>query len=81
MNAINTNAQKPVEQDVDLVLKNMKLRILGQPNDEVVIRTDSRHKHYKANEDREFLKMAYCSGNFLEKQVVSNTNNISSRSH
>ena len=34
------------------MLKNMKLKILGQPYDEVLIMTDSRYKNYKANEDR-----------------------------
>ena len=34
----------------------MKLRILGQPYDEVLIMTDSRYKNYKANEDRIILK-------------------------
>ena len=53
---IKVNARLRVEQDVDLVLKNMKLKILGQPCDEVVIMTDSRYKNYKANEDRIILK-------------------------
>ena len=56
MNGIEANARIPVEQDVDLVMKNMKLKILGQPFDEVLIMTDSRYKHYKANEDRIILK-------------------------
>ena len=34
------------------MLKNMKLKILGQPYDEVLMITDSRYKNYKANEDR-----------------------------
>ena len=34
----------------------MKLKILGQPYDEVLIVTDSRYKNYKANEDRIILK-------------------------
>ena len=38
------------------MLKNMKLKILGQPYDEVLIVTDSRYKNYKANEDRIILK-------------------------
>ena len=41
-NGIKTNARIRVEQDVDLVLRNMKLKILGQPYDEVLIMTDSR---------------------------------------
>ena len=56
MKGIKANARKRVEQDVDLVLKNMKLKILGQPYDEVLIMTDSRYKNYKANEDRIILK-------------------------
>ena len=38
------------------MLKNMKLKILGQAYDEVLIITDSRYKKYKANEDRKILK-------------------------
>ena len=56
MNGIEATARIRVEQDVDLVLKNMKLKILGQPYDEVLIMTDSRYKNYKANEDRIILK-------------------------
>ena len=56
MNGIKANAWIRVEQDVDLVLKNMKLKILGQPDDEVLMMTDSRYKNYKANEDRIILK-------------------------
>ena len=56
MNGIKANARIRVEQDVDLVLKNTKLKILGQPYDEVLMITDSRYKNYKANEDRMVLK-------------------------
>ena len=45
MNGIKANARIRVEQDVDLVLKNMKLKILGQPYDELLITTDSRYKN------------------------------------
>ena len=38
------------------MLKNLKLKFLGQPFDGVLIITDSRYKHYKANEDRIILK-------------------------
>ena len=55
MNGIKANARIRVEQDVDLVLKNMKLKILGQPYDEVLLMTDSRYKNYKANADRIIL--------------------------
>ena len=56
MKGIKANARIRVEQDVDLVLKNMKLKILGQPYDEILMITDSRYKNYKANEDRIILK-------------------------
>ena len=52
MIGIKANARIRVEQDVDLILKNMKLKKLGQSHDEMVITADPRYKHYKANEDR-----------------------------
>ena len=54
--SIKATARIRVEQDVDLVLKNLKLKILGQPFYDVLIMTDSRYKHYKTNEDRIILK-------------------------
>ena len=56
MNRIKSNTRIGVEQDVDLVLKHMKLKTLGQQHDEVIMMTDSRYKNYKANEDRIILK-------------------------
>ena len=56
INGIKANAGIRVEQDVDLVLMNMKLKILGQPYDEVLIMTDSVYKNYKANEEGIILK-------------------------
>ena len=53
---IKPNARIRVEQDGDLVLKNLKLKILGQPHDEVLLTTFRRSKHFKANEDRIILK-------------------------
>ena len=51
MNGIKANAGVRVEQDVDLVLKNMKLKILRQPYDEVLMITDLRYENYKANDE------------------------------
>ena len=56
MNAIKANARIRLEQGVDLVLKDKKLKNLGQLQDEIIRMTDSRHKNYKANEDRLILK-------------------------
>ena len=56
ISSIKATARIRVEQDSDLVLKNLKLKILGQPFDEVLIMTDSRYKYYKTNEDRIILK-------------------------
>ena len=56
MNGIKANARIRVKQDVDLVLKNMKLKFLGQPYNEVLMIADSRYKNYKAIEDRIILK-------------------------
>ena len=53
---IKANARIRVEPDADLVLKNLKLKVLGQPQDDVLLTTDRRFKHYKANEDRFILK-------------------------
>ena len=52
MNGIKANARIRAEQDVDVVVKNLKLKILGQLHDEVLLMTDSRYENYKANEDR-----------------------------
>ena len=73
MNGIKVNARIRVEQDVDLVLKNMKLKVLGQPHDEVLMMTDSRYKNYKATEDRIILKDGLLfSKNFGETGSVKN---------
>ena len=56
LHGIKANARIRVEQDADLVLKNLKLKILGQPHDDVLLTTDCRFKHYRANEDRIILK-------------------------
>ena len=53
---IKASARIRVEQDADLILKNLKFKILGQPHDDVLLATDRRYKHYKANEDRIMLK-------------------------
>ena len=53
---IKASARIRVEQDAYLVLKNLKLNIIGQPHDDVILTTDRRSKHYKANEDRIVLK-------------------------
>ena len=57
INGIKASARIRVDQDADLVLKNLKLKkILGQPHDDVLLATDRRYKHYKANEDQIILK-------------------------
>ena len=84
MNGIKKNARIRVEQDIGLVLKNMKLKILGQPHDELLMLTDSRYKNYKANQDRIILKDGLsfwkCFGetgsvkyyqHFISKQLVN----------
>ena len=45
INGIKASARIRVEQDADLVLKNIKLKILGQPSDDVLLATDRRFKH------------------------------------
>ena len=53
---IKANAQIQVEEDADIVPKNLKLKILGQPHDDVLLTLDKHFRHYKANEDRIILK-------------------------
>ena len=55
-NGIKANARIRLEEDTGLVVKNLKLKILGQPHDVVLLTTDRRFKHYKANEDCIILK-------------------------
>ena len=45
MNGIRAIAKIRVEQDVNLVLKNLKLKNLEQPYDEVLLATGKRYKH------------------------------------
>ena len=80
INGINASARLRVEQDADLVLMNPKLKILGQPHDDVLMTTDRRFKHYKANEDRISSKMDSYSENTTEKLVASKTTKVSYRS-
>ena len=65
MNGIKAKTRIRVEQDVDVVLKNMKLKILGQPHDEVLMATDSGYKNYKAKEDCIILKDGLLFRNFF----------------
>ena len=56
IHGVKANARMPVEKDVALVLKNLKLKKFGQPNDVVLLTTDKRFQHYEVNEDRIILK-------------------------
>ena len=71
MNGINANARKRVEQGVDLVLKNMNMIFFGRPHDEVLFKTDPRHKHFKANEDRINLKRG-----LLSRKIFGETSSV-----
>ena len=65
MNGIKANAQIRLENDADLVLKHFKLKILGQPHDEVLITKEPRHEHYNSNEDRNILKDSLPFGKYF----------------
>ena len=56
INGIKANARIRLKQNADPVLKNLRLKILGRPHDDVLVITDRGFKHYKANEDRITLK-------------------------
>ena len=49
INGIKANARIRIEQDADPVLNNLRLKIFGQPHDNVLLTTDGRFKHYRAN--------------------------------
>ena len=77
MNGIKANARIQVEQDVDLMLKNIKLKILDQPHDEVLMMTDSRYKKYKANEHRIIPKVGLLFRKYFgETGSVKNYQNL-----
>ena len=81
MNGIKAIARKRVEQDVDLVLKNMKMKNLGQTYDEVLMMTHSRYRNYKANEDRIILKAGLLFRKYFGETGRSNTTKFSSASN
>ena len=56
ISGVKANARIRVEQDDDLVLKNLKPKILGHPHNNVLLTTERQFKLYKANEDRIILK-------------------------
>ena len=80
MNGIKASARIRAEQDADLVLKNLKLKLFGQPHDDVLLTTDRRFKHYKANENRNILKDGLLFRKYYgETGFASNTTKISYR--
>ena len=80
INGIKAIARIRVEQNADIVLKNLKLKIFGQLHDDEPMTTERRFKHYKANKDRITLKDGLFSGNTTEKLVASKTPKISYQS-
>ena len=79
INGSKASARKRVEQDSDLVLKNPKLKILGQPHDDVLLATDDLNTT-KQMRIALSSKMDSYSGNTTEKQLASNTTKFSYRS-
>ena len=67
INGIKASAQTRVEQGADLVLKNLKIKILGHPHDDVLLSKDRRFKHYKANEARIILKDGLLFGKYYRE--------------
>ena len=56
INGIKASAATRAEQEVDLALKNLKFKKFGPPHDDVLLTTDRRFKHWKANEVHITLK-------------------------
>ena len=76
MNGIKANARIWVGQDVNLVQKNLKLKILGKPHDEPLLTTDCMYKHYKSNEDRIILKVGFLFRKYYGEIGTVNYNQI-----
>ena len=53
---MKANVRTRVAQDVDLVLKNLQLKIFGQAHDDLLLATDRLFMQYKAKKDRIILK-------------------------
>ena len=81
MDGIHANAGIREDQYVDLVWKNLKLKFLGQPYEELLITTDPRYKHYKANEDRNILNNGLLFMMFNAGTGSVNTTKFSSQSN
>ena len=80
MNSIKAKAGIRVEQDLDLVLRNMKHKLLGKPHDEV-LNKQTHNTNTTKQMKTAFLKMAYFSGNIVQKRVTSNSTKFASRSN
>ena len=73
INGNKANARIRVEQDADLVLKNLKYRKLGHPHDDMLLTTDRRFKLTKQTRIAFSSKMVSYSGKTTEKLVASTT--------
>ena len=56
INEIMANARIRVGKDAATLLKNLKLKKLGQSHEKLLLTTERRFKHFKANEDGIILK-------------------------
>ena len=81
INGNKPNSWMQAEPDVDLFPENLKLETLGQPDGEVLLTTDRRHKHYKEMKIVSFSKMDCYSRNSMEKLIASNTTKFSNPSN
>ena len=80
LHRIKANTRIRVEQNADLVLLNLKLKIFGQPHDDVLLTTDRRYNHYKEMRIALSSRMDSYSGITTEKLVALNTTKFSYQS-
>ena len=80
MIGIKANARIRAEQDVDVAVNNLKLKILDQLRDEVLLTTDKQCKHYKTNQDPIILKDDLLLRKNYGKLLVLKTTKFSARS-
>ena len=73
IDGITAKARIPIEQDVDLILKNEKFKIFGQPQDEVLLTTDRRFNHLRADEESSIFKNGLLLLKYHGELVTSNT--------
>ena len=81
MSGVKANAQIRVVPILDLTPKSTRLKLMGQPYDELLMSSNSRHKLYKAKNDRITLKGGPSFQNWHKETVDVKYQNFSILKH